>query len=170
VSQLSHESPVSDSDQRSATNTQTSQSSSAVNQPPQPHTLQTQDIPGRHPGRQAQTPSSAHSHDQSQILQQQNMAPPPGPPPSRRSQEADKAGLGLGPPPSYRHSQPPNMNSPLPPPPSAGIQPPGNYRQSSLQERQAFDGQGMEGRNSPQPSASDRGDGSEDKALKELCG
>lgn len=170
VSQLSHESPVSDSDQRSATNTQTSQSSSAVNQPPQPYNLQTQDIPGRHPGRQVQTPSSAHSLDQSQISQQQNMAPPPGPPPSRRSQEAEKAGLGLGPPPSYRHSQPPNMNSPLPPPPpSAGIQPPSNYRQSSLQERQAFEGQGMEGRNSPQPSTSDRGDGSEDKALKELC-
>lgn len=170
VSQLSHESPVSDSDQRSVTNTQASQSSSALNQAPQPYNLQTQDIPGRHPGRQVQTPSSAHSLDQPQPSQQQNMAPPPGPPPSRRSQEAEKAGLSLGPPPSYRHSQQPNINSPLPPPPpSAGIQPPPNYRQSSLQGGQAFEGQGMEGRNSPQPSNSDRGDGGEDKALKELC-
>lgn len=82
VSQLSHESPVSDSDQRSVTNTQASQSSSALNQAPQPYNLQTQDIPGRHPGRQVQTPSSAHSLDQPQPSQQQNMAPPPGPPPS----------------------------------------------------------------------------------------
>jgi hypothetical protein len=168
ISQLSHESPVTDSDQLSVTNVQTSQTSPAVNHPPQPHTLQTQDIPERNPGRQNQTPSSAQPFDPSQNTQQQTMAPPPGgPPPNRRSQENEKA--GLGPPPSYRHSQqPPNMNNPLPPPPpSAGIQPPSNYRQSSsLQERPPYEGQVAEGRNSPQPSAS--GDGSEDKALKEL--
>ncbi|OIW33676.1 hypothetical protein CONLIGDRAFT_677440 [Coniochaeta ligniaria NRRL 30616] len=162
VSQLSHESPITDPDQRSATNAQSSQPSPAVNYPLQNplHSLQTQDLPP------TQNPHSAQSVEQAQTPQQQSMAPPPtGPPPSRRSQETEKP--PPGPPPSYRHSQQPNLSNL--PPPSAGGQTPGNYRQqSSLQERQGFDGASAEqGRNSPQPG-SDRGDGTEDKAFKDL--
>ena len=163
VSQLSHESPVTDSDQRSTTHPHSSQPSPGVNYPLQNplQSLQTQDLPG------SQNPHSASSAEQAQTPQQQNMAPPPpGPPPrdSRRSQDTDKP--PPGPPPSYRHSQQPNLGNM--PPPSA-IQAPGNYRQSSsLQERQGFDGASTEqGRNSPQPG-SDRGDGGEDKAFKDL--
>jgi hypothetical protein len=161
VSQLSHESPITDSDQRSAT-VHSSQPSPGVNYPLQNplQSLQTQDLPA------SQNPHSAQSAEQAQTPQQ-NMAPPPtGPPPrdSRRSQETEKP--PPGPPPSYRHSQQPNLGNM--PPSSTGGQTPGNYRQSSLQERQGFDGAGAEqGRNSPQPG-SDRGDGTEDKAFKDL--
>ncbi|KAB5570602.1 hypothetical protein GE09DRAFT_1103960 [Coniochaeta sp. 2T2.1] len=162
ISQLSHESPVTDSDQRSTTtNLQSSQPSPGVNYPLQNplSALQTQDLPA------SQNPHSAKSAEQAQTPQQQNMAPPPaGPPQSRRSQETEKA--PPGPPPSYRHSQQPNLSNL--PPPSAGGQTPGNYRQSSLQERPGFEGGGVEqGRNSPQPG-SDRGDATEDKAFKDL--
>jgi hypothetical protein len=164
VSQLSHESPVTDSDQRSATNIHSTQPSPGVNYPLQNplHSLQTKDLPN------PPTAHSAQSAEQALTPQQQHMAPPPpGPPPrdSRRSQETEKA--PPGPPPSYRHSQQPNLGNM--PPPSATAQTPGNYRQSSLQERQGFDGAGVEqGRNSPQPG-SDRGDGNEDnKAFKDL--
>ena len=164
VSQLSQESPVADSDQRSATNipAQTLQTSSpGVSYPPQ-----TQDLPGRqNPPAAAQAPAP----------QQQTMAPPPpgGPPPARRSQEAEKmrdqAQPPPGPPPpSYRQSQQPNMN-PLPQPPNAGPPNP-NFRASNVPpERQQFEGQGdIQGRNSPQPPSSDRGEDPE-KAFKDLC-
>ena len=77
--------------------------------------------------------------------------PPPGPPP-----------------PSYRQSQQPNMN-PLPQPPNAGPPNP-NFRASNVPpERQQFEGQGdIQGRNSPQPPSSDRGEDPE-KAFKDLC-
>ncbi|KAH8909777.1 hypothetical protein BR93DRAFT_935485 [Coniochaeta sp. PMI_546] len=161
VSQLSRESPITDPDQRSVTNVQLSQPSPSVNYPLQNplQSLQTQDLPA------SQSPHSAQSAEQAQTPQQQTMAPPPpGAPTSRRSQETEKP--PPGPPPSYRHSQQPNLSNL--PPPSAGGQTPGNYRQSSLQERQGFDGAGTEqGRNSPQPG-SDRGDVTEDKAFKDL--
>jgi hypothetical protein len=163
VSQLSHESPVTDSDQRSATNipaqTVQVQTSPAINYPPQ-----TQDLPGRQnppPAAQAQTP-------------QQTMAPPPGgPPPGRRSQDAEKMREQQvqpppGPPPSYRQSQQPNMN-PLPQPPNAGPPNP-NFRASNVPDRQQFEGQGeIQGRNSPQPPSSDRGAEDPEKAFKDLC-
>jgi hypothetical protein len=159
VSQLSHESPATDSDQRSATNIPPAQTG---------YQAQTQDLSGRQnpPGGQAPTP---------QQQQQQNMAPPPGgPAPGRRSQDAEKmrdqAQPPPGPPPNYRQSQqPPNMN-PLPQPPNAGPQNP-SFRASNVPDRQQqFDGQGdMQGRNSPQPPPSDRPAEDPDKAFKDLC-
>ena len=157
VSQLSHESPITDSDQPAANNIPAPavQTSTAINYP-----QQTQDIPGRQnppPAVQAQTP------------QQQTMAPPPGaPPPARRSQETEKAQPPPGPPPSYRQSQqPPGMN-PLPQPPNAGPPNP-NFRASNVPDGQRFEGQGEpQGRNSPQPT-SDRGGEDPEKAFKDLC-
>ncbi|KAK4661677.1 uncharacterized protein QC763_706670 [Podospora pseudopauciseta] len=162
ISQLSHESPVTDSDQRSASNiqAQSSQTSSAVSYP-----HQAQDIPGR------PNPQSA-AQGQAPQQQPQSMAPPTGgQPPARRSQEADKGLRDLaqappGPPPSYRQSQQPNMNNPLPQPPNApGANP--AFRTSNVPDRQ-FDGPGdIAGRNSPQPPPSDRGE-DPDKAFKDL--
>ncbi|KAK4235505.1 hypothetical protein C8A03DRAFT_36650 [Achaetomium macrosporum] len=159
LSQLSHESPVTDSDQRSATNipAQAAQPSPAINYP-----TQAQDHPARQnppPGAQAQTP------------QQQTMAPPPGGPPQpRRSQDAEKMRDQVqpppGPPPNYRQSQQANMN-PLPQPPNAG-QPNPNFRASNVPNSQQFEGQGdIQGRNSPQPPPSGAGE-DPDKAFKDL--
>ncbi len=140
VSQFSHESPVTDTDPHSA------QDSPAVNYPTQsPSSTQPQQQP-----------------QQQQQQQQQQMAPPGGQPPARRPQENEKNVRGqveppAGPPPPYRHGQATAM-SPLPPaPPNAG----GQNRQ--------FEGGPAEGRNSPQPSTTDR-DGNQDpeKALKDL--
>ncbi|KAK4123333.1 hypothetical protein N657DRAFT_634496 [Parathielavia appendiculata] len=163
VSQLSHESPVTDSDQRSATNipaqTVQVQKSPAINYLPH-----TQDLGGRQnppPALQAQNP------------QPQTMAPPTGgPPPGRRSQDAERmrdqqVQPPSGPPPSYRQSQQPNMN-PLPQPPNAG-QPNPTFRASNVPDRQQFEGQGeIQGRNSPQPPSSDRGGEDPEKAFKDL--
>ena len=158
VSQLSHDSPVTDTDQHSAHNLQSTQTSPAVNYPPP---SQTQPLPGH-----ASSPNPAQA--------QPNMPPAGGQPPARRSQEAEKSLRGAqvepppGPPPGYRHSQATNMNPLPPPPPGQGGQPPGTYRQSSGPERQ-FEGAQNEGRNSPQPSASDRdAAGDPEKAMKEL--
>jgi hypothetical protein len=162
VSQLSHESPVTDSDQRSATNihAQTGQTSPGLT-----YSLQTQDLSGR-----TNPPAAV----QSQTPQQQSMAPPPGgPPPPRRSQDAEK---GLrdqvqpppGPPPNYRQSQQSNMN-PLPPAPNPGGQHP-NFRQNNAPDRQQFEGQAeIQGRNSPQPPSADRPTEDPDKQFKDLC-
>lgn len=82
----------------------------------------------------------------------------------RRSQEAEKP--PPGPPPSYRHSQqPPGMNT-LPPPSAGGQQQ--AYRQGPGQERAQFEGQAIEGRHSPQPPTSDRGESDPEKAFKDL--
>jgi hypothetical protein len=146
VSQLSHESPITDSDQPAANSIPAPavQTSTAINYP-----QQTQD------NVQVQTP------------QQQTMPPPPGaPPPARRSQEAEKAQPPPGPPPSYRQSQqPPGMN-PLPQPPNA-VPPNPNFRASNVPDRQQFEGQEPPGRNSPQPP-SDRGGEDPEKAFKDL--
>lgn len=146
VSQQSHESPVADPDQpSSATNTQPTQLSPSVNYPPK-----------------SETPTSAHATQSPQL---QNMPPPPGQAPmGRRSQEAEKP--PPGPPPSYRHSQqPPGMNT-LPPPSAGGQQQ--AYRQGPGQERAQFEGQAIEGRHSPQPPTSDRGESDPEKAFKDL--
>jgi hypothetical protein len=162
VSQLSHGSPATDSDQRSATNipAQAAQTSPALTYP-----TQAQDHPGRNlpPGAQAQAP------------QQQTMAPPPGgPPPARRSQDAEKMRDQVqppqGPPPNYRQSQQANMN-PLPQPPNAG-QPNPNFRASNVPPNsQQFEGQGdIQGRNSPQPPPSEGQAGENpEKQFKDLC-
>ena len=162
VSQLSHESPITDSDQRSGTNIQSPQPSPAVNYAT---ASETQDHPVRQnpPLAQAQSP-------------QQGMTPPAGGgPPPRRSQETEKGMRDPiqpppGPPPSYRQSQAPNMNNPLPPPPpntGGGPNAPA-YRASTIPDRPPFDGPGdVQGRNSPQP-ASGAGEDPE-KAFKDLC-
>lgn len=159
ISQLSRESPVTDSDQRSTTNVQPPQTSPAVNYPLQ---AQTQDLPVH------QNPPSAQGQSPQQHQQQQAMPPPTGgPPPPRRSQETEKVQPPPGPPPSYRQSQQPNMN-PLPQPPTAVGQNP-NFRQATGQDRQQYDGPGdIQGRNSPQPSTTDRGGEDPEKAFKEL--
>ncbi|KAK6210380.1 hypothetical protein QIS74_11964 [Colletotrichum tabaci] len=152
VSQLSHESPVTDSDARSA-NVQSTQTSPALR-----YAVQTTDspLPPTLPPSQQGTPQPP----------QQNMAPPPsgGPPPNRRSQETEKAlrsqvDAPAGPPPGYRQSQ--TM------PPAAG----GNaavFRAGGAQEARQFEGvAGEQGRNSPQPSNPDR-DGADPDKFKEL--
>ncbi|KAK3357068.1 hypothetical protein B0T25DRAFT_146034 [Lasiosphaeria hispida] len=158
ISQLSHESPVTDSE------VHTAQNSPLVNP------LQTQDLPAWQnpqnlPPAQSQTPQQ----------QQQAMAPPTGgPPPPRRSQETEKGIRDQvqpppGPPPSYRQTQaPPNMNNPLPPPPPNAATANPNYRASTVRDGAPFDGPGdVQGRNSPQPAAGDRGEDPE-KAFKDL--
>ena len=92
---------------------------------------------------------------QDAIDQEQNMAPPSAGSSSRRSQDADKAMRtqeGQMPaPPGYRHGQP----VPQPAAPA--------FRGASGQERMAYDGQGEQGRNSPQPEREDP-----EKAFKDL--
>lgn len=168
ISQLSRESPATDSDQVSVTNIQPTQSSSALSYNPQ-----SQDIPGHSNPPAAQALIEAQA--QGQAPQQQSMAPPPGgPPPPRRSQETEKGIRDQqgqpppGPPPSYRQSQQSNMN-PLPPAPNVGGQNP-TYRQSAVPDRQQFDGAGdVQGRNSPQPSAGEPRAEDQEKAFKDLC-
>jgi hypothetical protein len=164
VSQFSHESPITDPDQRS-TNFQSAQTSPAVN-----YAVQTHDNP--------LPPIPPPAHQNTPQAQQQQMAPPPGgPPPNRRSQETEKVMRGQaeappGPPPGYRHSQPPiNQMNPLPPPPPAGGSQNPNYRSSNVPERQPqYENSGVaEGRNSPQPSNSERDGTDPDKQFKDLC-
>ncbi|KAF9871678.1 hypothetical protein CkaCkLH20_10876 [Colletotrichum karsti] len=154
VSQLSHESPVTDSDARSA-NVQSAQTSPAVK-----YAVQTTDNPLPPTIPPAQGTSQA---------QQQNMAPPAGGPPPRSERrpqaETEKAlrsqvDAPAGPPPGYRQGQ--NM-----PPAAAGGNPTG-YRTSSAQDGRQFEGAaGEQGRNSPQPSNPDR-DGNDPDKFKEL--
>lgn len=165
VSQFSHESPVTDSDQRS-TNLQSAQNSPAVK-----HSVYIQNqgsttsLPPVLPAPPQQT-QTQHQH-------QSGMAPPPagGPPPAaRRNQEAEK-GLrsqvepSSGPPPGYRHSTASmnNMN-PLPPPPQQS----GGQSSTFRGDRPSpFDGPtGDTGRNSPQPSTAESAEG--EKQFKDL--
>ncbi|GKT53332.1 S-adenosylmethionine-dependent methyltransferase-like protein [Colletotrichum tofieldiae] len=152
VSQLSHESPVTDSDARSA-NVQSTQTSPAVR-----YAVQTTDSP--------QPPTLPPTQQGTPQPQQQHMAPPSGgPPPNRRSQETEKAlrsqvDAPSGPPPGYRQSQ--TM------PPSAGGAT-AAFRPGGAQEARQFEGAtGEQGRNSPQPSNPDR-DGTDPDKFKELC-
>ncbi|KAK1598575.1 uncharacterized protein LY79DRAFT_505712 [Colletotrichum navitas] len=144
VSQLSHESPVTDSDARSAI-VQSTQSSPAVR-----YAVHTTDSP--------QPPTLPPSQQGTPQPHQQNMAPPSGgPPPIRRSQETEKAlrsqvDAPSGPPPSYRQN--PSM------PPAAGGAA-AAFRPGVPQEA------GEQGRNSPQPSNPDR-DGADPDKFKEL--
>ncbi|TPX14342.1 uncharacterized protein E0L32_005538 [Thyridium curvatum] len=153
VSQLSHESPATDTDQQSTHKFPTGEN-------PPPGTF---GAPGQSQEHQTANPDNAH-------LQQQTMAPPPGGPGSRRPQEADKSMRGqveppVGPPPGYRHSQASNLNPNAPPPSAAGANP--SYRHSTAQDRQ-YEGIQPEGRNSPQPPISNPDAQDPEKALKEL--
>ncbi|KAL1844373.1 hypothetical protein VTJ49DRAFT_52 [Mycothermus thermophilus] len=158
VSQLSHESPATDSDQRSASNV----SAQAISYQQAP----IQDIPASrlnppHAAQATAPPPQQHQH------QQQNMAPPAGgPPPGRRSQDADKmrdqAQGPSQPPPSYRQSQQPNMN-PLPPPPNAGVPNPNFPRPNNVEPQGE-----VPGRNSPQPPPPAQEQQDQDKAFKDL--
>ncbi|KAI0191165.1 hypothetical protein EV127DRAFT_493440 [Xylaria flabelliformis] len=146
VSQLSHESPTTDSEQL-PDNFHSAQESPAVGQ-----ALHEPQLP---PVQQEQQPPTTAS---------QGMPPPtpqPGAPgaPSQGRKSADNDKMRNvepppGPPPSYRHSQGPlNALSPLPTTPGAGNAAP-NFRPGTT-ERQQYEGSNVEDRNrtnSPQPS------------------
>jgi len=144
VSQLSHESPVTDSDQRIATNSQI------------------QGFQVQSPVAQAylsQQPQQQHQHQQ-----QQAMAPPAsGGPPPRRSQDVDRGMRDQAQPPSgYRQNQQTNLNPHQPQ--NVSAQNPG----------QQGDVQGRNSPQPPQPApqqaqpAGDRGAEDPEKAFKEL--
>ncbi|KAI0424420.1 hypothetical protein F5Y09DRAFT_142449 [Xylaria sp. FL1042] len=152
VSQLSHESPTTDSEQPTD-NFHSAQESPAVNQAP--HEPQTPSVQQQPPQQQLEPqPSAAAS---------QGMPPPPpqaaAPGQGRKSADNDKQMRSVepppGPPPSYRHSQGPiNAMSNLPTTPGAGNPTP-NFRPGGAGERQQYEGSGTEDRNrtnSPQPS------------------
>ncbi|KAI0127912.1 hypothetical protein BJ170DRAFT_723264 [Xylariales sp. AK1849] len=164
VSQLSHESPVTDSDQRSI-HLQSIQTSPGVDYSQQDLAAQQNQLPV------SPVPS---------IAPPVNMVPPPGGPGStRRAGDNDKAMRGSnniepppGPPPNYRHSQAP-LNSMNSLPPTPGIVG-GNrdFRASNVPERQAqqfSENAGPEGgRHSPQPSTGGERDSDPDKQFKDL--
>ncbi|PFH61118.1 hypothetical protein XA68_18182 [Ophiocordyceps unilateralis] len=143
ISQLSYDSLITDSDQRSIHQQQPAQTSrypvaqEAASAAPK-LTVQTTDI---HPPQQ----------------QQPSMAPPSGAPPSRRI-DTEKALRGqveppVGPPLAYRQGTISlNTMSPLPPPPG---------------QNSAFRSDADQGRNSPQPSNPDR-DAEGEKQFKDL--
>ncbi|KAK5632058.1 hypothetical protein RRF57_007773 [Xylaria bambusicola] len=153
VSQLSHESPTTDSEQP-PDNFHSAQESPAVSQAP--HEPQ---IP---PAQQQQ--QQAPSQPEPQLATSQGMPPPPpqpgAPGQGRKSADSDKQIRSVepppGPPPSYRHSQGPlNAMSNLPPTPGPGNAAPPNFRPSGAGERQQYEGSTTEDRNrtnSPQPS------------------
>lgn len=159
VSQFSHESPVTDPDQRSA-NLQSASTSPAVN-----HSLYIQN--------QGSTPSLPPAQQATSQPYQPGMAPPAGgPPPSRRNPEAEKGLRGqveppTGPPPAYRHSTTLNNMNPLPPVPGQNAGQEQVYRGDRPPQFQAQAGD--QGRDSPQPaSASAEATGGDDKAFKDL--
>ena len=144
VSQLSHELPVTDSDQRIAANSQI--------QGFQVQSPVAQVYPSQQPQQQ-------HQHQQEQA-----MAPPAsGGPPPRRSQDVDRGMRDQAqPPPGYRQNQQTNLNPHQPQ--NVGVQNPG----------QQGDVQGRNSPQPPQPAsqqaqpANDRGAEDPEKAFKEL--
>lgn len=180
ISQLSHESPATESDYLlSSSNVQSTATSPAVR-----YSAHAPDFPSRstslqpHSQQLQQQQSSASSPDgqQQEHHSQQGMAPQGGPPQTRRSQETEKSLRGdipPGPPPGYRHSQQPSnsMNTlpSAPQGPQGASGPNPSFRQSTIQDRQQqqqqqqqFDGAAEQGRNSPQPSEDP------EKAFKDL--
>ncbi|CAK7218278.1 hypothetical protein SEUCBS140593_003493 [Sporothrix eucalyptigena] len=196
ISQLSHESPVTDADtltnqtSSSAGNTyspqepqrQIPQGQQAALQdlaptPPPPAQLQVGQAPQQQ-GPPLQNPAPG------QDLQDQQTMPPQqgGPPPNRRSQDTnDRAGpQSGGPPPNYRHSQNAASGSaaagslsPLPPLPAGSSGTTGGPTQGYQRggEQRQYEAVAAEGRNSPQPSTGERDAAVPDpeKALKELA-
>ncbi|KAL7763417.1 hypothetical protein ACKLNR_006775 [Fusarium oxysporum f. sp. zingiberi] len=157
VSQFSHESPIADSDQRSA------KLQSATNSPAVNHALYIQN--------QGSTPSLPPAQQTTTQPQQPGMAPPTGGPPSARRPDSDKlrgqADVPGGPPPTYRPANSMNNMNPLPPvpPQSAGQSPAYRGDRPSPYEGQTVD----QGRDSPQPvSAVPAEAGENDKSFKDL--
>ncbi|KAI0527832.1 hypothetical protein F5B22DRAFT_6287 [Xylaria bambusicola] len=153
VSQLSHESPTTDSEQP-PDNYHSAQESPAISQAPHEPQI---------PSAQQQQQQQAQSQQESQVAISQGMPPPPpqtgAPGQGRKSADSDKIRSvepPPGPPPSYRHSQGPlNAMSNLPPTPGPGNAAPPNFRPGGTGERQQYEGSTTEDRNrtnSPQPS------------------
>jgi hypothetical protein len=158
VSQFSHESPIADSDQRSA-NLQSASNSPAVN-----HSLYVQ--------TQGSTPSLPPAQQVISQPQQPGMAPPTGGPPASRRPDTDKlrgqADVPGGPPPTYRPANSMNNMNPLPPvPPQAA----GQSQAYRGDRPPPFEGQAVDqGRDSPQPASAVPADsGENDKSFKDLC-
>ncbi|KAF5632955.1 hypothetical protein F52700_6196 [Fusarium sp. NRRL 52700] len=157
ISQFSHESPIADSDQRSA------KLQSATNSPAVNHALYIQN--------QGSTPSLPPAQQTTTQPQQPGMAPPTGGPPSVRRPDSDKlrgqADVPGGPPPTYRPANSMNNMNPLPPvpPQPAGQSPAYRSDRPSPYEGQPVD----QGRDSPQPvSAVPAEAGENDKSFKDL--
>jgi hypothetical protein len=157
VSQFSHESPIADSDQRSA-NLQSATNSPAVN-----HSLYIQ--------QHGSTPSLPPVQQINPQPQQPGMAPPTGGPPASRRPDSDKlrgqTDVPGGPPPTYRPANSlNNMNSLPPVPPQAA----GQSQAYRGDRPPPFEGQAVDqGRDSPQPvSAVPADSGENDKSFKDL--
>ncbi|KAJ4264778.1 hypothetical protein NW762_005021 [Fusarium torreyae] len=156
VSEFSHESPIADSDQRSA-NLQSASTSPAVN-----HV---------YIQNQGSTPSLPPAQQITPQPQQPGMAPPTGGPPASRRPEAEKlrgqADVPGGPPPTYRPGNSMNNMNPLPPVPGQAAGQPQAYRGDRPPQ---FEGQAADqGRDSPQPvSAVPADSGENDKSFKDL--
>jgi len=160
-SQVSRESPVTDSD------------------PPSTHLQSTTTSPSATFGTQAQEnplPPLPPEAQQDRETQQSHGPMPPGGP-TRRSQDTDNKsraqdGPPGGTPPQYGRGSNTQVNPMAPPPPASGNQPAPALRAggTSGQERLPYDGsQGVgdpQGRNSPQPSTLERDD--PDKQFREL--
>lgn len=164
ISQLSHDSPGTDGDYQASSNVQSTATSPAVR-----YSGHVQDLPSRTSSLQPLSQQQQQEEGQQQEQHQSNMVPPAGGPQARGSQDNEKSLRGSGdihpgPPPSYRHSQQPSNNmNPLPAVPQGTQGQNPNFRPSSLQDRQQFDGAGEQGRNSPQPPEDP------EKAFKDLC-
>ncbi|KAL6359502.1 hypothetical protein LRP88_06923 [Fusarium phalaenopsidis] len=153
VSQFSHESPITDPDQRSA-NLQSASTSPAVN-----HSVYIQN--------HGSTTSLPPAQQITPQPQQSGMAPPAGGPPPSRRPEADKlrgqVDPPAGPPPTYRHSTSMNNMNPLPPVPQGVGQP------QAYQGNRPPQFEGDQGRDSPQPvSAVPAEPAGDDKSFKDL--
>ncbi|KAF0643878.1 hypothetical protein FPSE5266_03580 [Fusarium pseudograminearum] len=156
VSQFSHESPIADSDQRSA-NLQSATNSPAVN-----HSLYIQ--------QHGSTPSLPPAQQITPQPLQPGMAPPTGGPPPSRRPDSDKlrgqTDVPGGPPPTYRPANSMNNMNPLPPVPPQAAGQPQAYRGDRAPpfESQAVD----QGRDSPQPVSAVPADSSDGDKFKDL--
>ncbi|KAK8108582.1 hypothetical protein PG984_014383 [Apiospora sp. TS-2023a] len=159
VSQLSHDSSITDTDARSSV------------------IFNEQHTPALSYAQLDQRQVQPHASS-SPASQSDNMPPPPGPPPSstRRSGENEKNMRAAGqvepppgPPPGYRHSNSQGGSNLSSLPPTPGV--PANvqaYRASNVPGGQQFDTAGAEaGRNSPQPSNPER-ESDPEKQFKDL--
>ncbi|KAI0115013.1 hypothetical protein F4814DRAFT_448849 [Daldinia grandis] len=167
VSQVSHESPDSESEYQQ-------QQQQQQQQPPSANSQSAQDSPAVSYVQQELQSSQNHQQASVGTGQTQNMAPPPGGSgQSRRSGDNEKQMRSVdpppGPPPGYRHSQGPlNAMNPLPPTPSISGAPQ-NYRTSGVQEQGQYDRTVPEGgRNSPQPSTNAEREADPEKQFKDL--
>ncbi|RFU73710.1 hypothetical protein TARUN_8544, partial [Trichoderma arundinaceum] len=150
ISQLSRESPIPDSDQRSLNQQLEQQPSPAIHY----------SVPQGQDSASNVALPPAQSTNQQQQLSQPAMAPPGGGAPTNRRTEGDKAIPGA--PPGYRHS---HSNSNMAP--SAPLQP-GQQPAAAGAPPRYEAASGEQGRNSPQPSTHERENAESEKAFKEL--